>query len=858
MELIRSTEIWKSTLGAVEGEQGNSKIVRRLEQSFVLFRDHALQFARHLPQDLRQLTVHDETHSDALWEVFDVLFPPAMIANPLEAYVLGGSFLIHDLGHALCMYPNGLEQLKKTKAWQRAIQMAARVGGNAESILENAIRLNHASHAQTLAVSSFGEGKYLIDDAELRIYLGPTIGKVAFSHWWDHKKVNESPELARLGAIPLVDCPGSWTVDPRKLAYILRACDACQIDGRRAPLFAEPLRKPTGIAANHWGAQRTLTKPFESDGKIHFTSVQPFGVDAINSWWTAYDLMLIANLELKEAESYFATHSIRPKVNQVAGSTSPRAFSRFVAVDGWEPVETRPTVSSVTKVISRLGGVELYGFDMIVPLRELIQNSRDAIIARRLVERKPENWGEIRVQVTADESKAFLTISDNGIGMSERTILKYLLDFGTSYWQSNDCGEDLPELNFETFNPVGMFGIGFFSVFMLGTKVKVITRTLNDGRNQTRVLEFLAGLEARPLLRPATSEEQLSECGTSIEIELTNKDVLERIHTPKHERLEPLMRQAVFRRRWSLAEALAWECPACDVDIIVQEEGADKVAVSANDWITMSAEELFRRIFLHRDDIDQILRTARSQYHLCSLEQLTHPSGKIVGRASLIDNRTQLNDSTGLYGIVTSGPFRASMNMLTPGILIGTPKTACRNDAEPIAFENYHTTSVWATSQAKHAKTSALFNDLNYRSGLAAYVRSFCGDMSDLAVYHNRGKVVSLNEIVCDGLDFPEILLFPLDLIDHGYLLPDFDSNNPTHIGVSMGRMTNGKLLMTDDPLARSSHPLWNQYWYSLWGAAIEAISQAWKCNLTSLLNNATNVHVDGLSFIPAIVHRPT
>ena len=859
MELIRSTEIWKSTLGAVDGEDGNSKFVRRLEQSFVLLREHALQFARHLPQDLRQLTVHDETHTDALWEVFDVLFPAKMIANPLEAYVLGGAFLIHDLGHALCMYPKGIEQLKQTKAWHHATQVAARVGGNSESILENAIRLNHASHARTLAESSFGDGKYLIDDAELRSYLGRTIGQVAFSHWWDHKKLNESAELATMGAIPLVDCPSTWTIDPRKLGYILRVCDACQIDGRRAPIFVESLRKPIGIAANHWGAQRNLAKPFESNGQIHFTSMVPFGVDAINAWWTAYDLVQTATMELKEAENYFAPLSIRPKVNQVAGSTSPRAFARYVRVEGWEPVETRPTITAVTNVISRLGGIELYGTNMLVPLRELIQNSRDAIIARRLEERKPENWGAIRVKVTSNESTAILTVTDNGIGMSERTMLKYLLDFGASYWKSNDCVEDLPAMDFGEFNPVGTYGIGFFSVFMLGTKVKVVSRTSNDGRQQTRVLEFLEGLESRPLLRPATFEEQLGECGTSIEIELSNTKILDRICTPKQERLVPLMERATFRSKWNLAEALAWECPASDVDIIVVEQGVEKVAVKANDWITISAENLFRRIFLHREDVDQILQTARSQYHLNSIEKLIHPSGRIVGRASLIDNLSQLKDSIGLYGIVTSGPFRASIDLQCPGILIGTPTTASRNEATPVAFQNHLVTSTWATLQASHAKASTFYSDLTLRSGVSAHIRSLCGDMFDLAVYLNKGREVSLNEVVCDGLNFPEIYLFPLCLFVHGGPSGGFEFDNPSHLGVAMGRMTNGKLLNTDDPLMRSSHPRWKQYWYSLWGAAIEGISKAWKCDLTALLDNASSVNTeDGFSSAPAIFRRPT
>jgi hypothetical protein len=583
----------------------------------------------------------------------------------------------------------------------------------------------------------------------------------------------------------------------------------------------------------------------------------PFGVDSINAWWTAYDLAKIAASELNEAEKYFRSSPVRPKVNQVMGGSSPREFARHVRVEGWEPVDTRPKISAVIDVISRLGGDQLYGSNLTVPLRELIQNSRDAIVAKRLIDKKPENWGVIRVDVSTRESACILTITDNGIGMSERTILKYLLDFGTSYWQSNDCIEELPDLDFEFFNPVGKFGIGFFSVFMLGRKVKVISRTSNDGKNQTRVVEFLEGLDARPLLRPASVEEQLGEDGTTIEVQLSSKDVLDRICTPKHERLEPFMQNASFRSEWKLWEAIAWNCPASDVDIFVSDGDDERMAVAANDWITISAEQLFRRVFLHREDVDRILKTERSLYHIKSTEMITHLNGQILGRASLIDNLTPLKD-LGLYGIITNGPFRASINLSFPGVMIGSPTTASRNDARPIAIQSHLATSAWATLQAKHVRASGGFRDLQSMSGVSAYIRSLCGDMFDLAVYINMGRLVSLNEVVRDGLDFPEVFLFPVHIGMEPEASKSFDRDNPSHLGVTMGRFTNGKLLRTDDPLMRSDHSLWKRYWYSLWGAAIEAISIAWQCNLTTLLQGATSVEEqDGRILDPAVFQRP-
>ncbi len=513
MELISATTIWQRTLGSAAYTGGTSHFVERLRQSFILFREHALDFAKHLTQDLRQLTVHDESHTDALWEVFDVIFPAEMVANPLEAYVLGGAFLVHDLGHALCMYPGGLEELKATDAWRRA-RYSVGPDGDETAVVELAIRLNHAVFARTIAEQAFGDNLYLIDDAEIRKFIGRLIGLVAHSHWWTAQQLNESGELGMQGAMPVAACPSSWTIDARKLGYFLRVCDACQIDARRAPILVQALRKPTGISANHWNAQRSLAKPFGRNGELFFTSATPFNTDYRNAWWTAYDLAQIADKELREAATFFSNSAVKPNVNRVAGASSPRAFASYVQVDGWDPIETRPTITGVAKVITRLGGSALYGANLLVPLRELIQNARDAVCARRVEENRASNWGAITIELEQTESVDVLTITDDGIGLSEAAILKYLLDFGASYWRSVDCLDEHPSLDFEQFNPVGFYGIGFYSVFMLGAQVTVTTRCPADSQSQTRVLEFLNGIEERPVLRLASRPEQMIEPGT--------------------------------------------------------------------------------------------------------------------------------------------------------------------------------------------------------------------------------------------------------------------------------------------------------------------------------------------------------
>jgi nitrogen fixation/metabolism regulation signal transduction histidine kinase len=87
-------------------------------------------------------------------------------------------------------------------------------------------------------------------------------------------------------------------------------------------------------------------------------------------------------------------------------------------------------------LVRRLGGRELYGDDTSVPLRELLQNATDAIRARRMLEARGENWGDVRIRAGRDSYGLWLEIEDNGVGMSTSVLTGAFIDFGTScVWQ---------------------------------------------------------------------------------------------------------------------------------------------------------------------------------------------------------------------------------------------------------------------------------------------------------------------------------------------------------------------------------------------------------------------------------------
>ncbi len=112
-------------------------------------------------------------------------------------------------------------------------------------------------------------------------------------------------------------------------------------------------------------------------------------------------------------------------------------------------------------------------------LRELISNASDAIDKLHFKGLTDQSVGmassDFRILVTVDKNERTLTISDNGIGMTKDELENNLgtiaksgsLDFKT---QNKDDSIDI----------IGQFGVGFYSAFMVASKVTVLSRAFGE------------------------------------------------------------------------------------------------------------------------------------------------------------------------------------------------------------------------------------------------------------------------------------------------------------------------------------------------------------------------------------------
>ena len=115
-------------------------------------------------------------------------------------------------------------------------------------------------------------------------------------------------------------------------------------------------------------------------------------------------------------------------------------------------------------------------------LRELISNASDAIDKYKFTALKSEGNLEQRdyqIFISCDKDAHTLTIKDNGIGMSKEDLENNLGTIARS--GSKDFVAKFKEAKeSENMNIIGQFGVGFYSAFMVASKIEVLTKKANE------------------------------------------------------------------------------------------------------------------------------------------------------------------------------------------------------------------------------------------------------------------------------------------------------------------------------------------------------------------------------------------
>lgn len=116
-------------------------------------------------------------------------------------------------------------------------------------------------------------------------------------------------------------------------------------------------------------------------------------------------------------------------------------------------------------------------------LREIVSNAADAVTKLRRLSSlgiRSDEGESYKITVKLDADAGTLTVSDNGIGMSEEEVDKYIcsialsgaVDFIQKYEDQSSEGSKN--------GIIGHFGLGFYSAFMVSDSVELVTRSYTD------------------------------------------------------------------------------------------------------------------------------------------------------------------------------------------------------------------------------------------------------------------------------------------------------------------------------------------------------------------------------------------
>lgn len=137
-----------------------------------------------------------------------------------------------------------------------------------------------------------------------------------------------------------------------------------------------------------------------------------------------------------------------------------------------------------------------------VYLRELIQNARDAIHARTLMDPNAPR----SVEIVVDEARGELTVTDTGIGLAAEEMRTLLATIGASSKRN--------EFEAARADFLGQFGIGLLSCFLVAEQIEVTSRSAKE--NDAPTMRWVGHSDGTYSVTPAPLP--LDEPGTTVRL----------------------------------------------------------------------------------------------------------------------------------------------------------------------------------------------------------------------------------------------------------------------------------------------------------------------------------------------------
>lgn len=392
--------------------------------------------------------------------------------NALEITLMIYSALFHDLGMAIS--DEEIENIKNNNSKyldNQNFELIKENNFNNEDLaIQEVIRNAHGKIAFNLITTEY-EKEFRLPNHE-SISFAENLAEICLSHTTDKSYVEN---------LKTNTTKGESEYNTQFLAILLRLSDILDIDSTRTPIVLFESMNLNDFSKSEWQKNFTIDnikkiftvndlKEIRLEGSCKDIKIHRKLLGYIK--WIENELRLAVDLtsNMKKKYHILLNTEVKNKIEPI-GYTIP-------------DLKLNMDYHAVTNLLM---GEAIYG-SKDLGLRELLQNSIDAIIVKKdMFEIKNLSQKDTytpMIEINIDEENNKFIIKDNGMGMNEYIIKNYFLNVGKSYYKSKDF------LNYKhNYSPIGNFGIGFLSCFMLSDEVQVITKHFNSNKKYIIDLE---------------------------------------------------------------------------------------------------------------------------------------------------------------------------------------------------------------------------------------------------------------------------------------------------------------------------------------------------------------------------------
>lgn len=391
--------------------------------------------------------------------------------NAFEITLMLLSAILHDIG--MTIRPQDIIDIKNNNIKHTdtlTFDGVMSVLNDEEEAIKEIVRHTHASRIEEFMNHDFGgrtiESILLVENS---YSYSDDIIEICKAHGEDHSFLerirNESTK-------------GHYTYNAQYIAALLRIADSLDIDKQRTPILWYSIMGIDGFSKEEWETHfiiqnNTKLKKY-TDNKLQIYFDGRSANAKIHRKYLRYIDQL--KIELENSDDLLNKKNSNEKYRfNICTKIEDR-----VKTEGFKYSDLRLNLdySAITELLM---GKNIYGNNQL-GLRELVQNSIDACkLMREIYKENPFDLITAPlVSIIYSKDKQFVKVKDTGIGMTLEIVKNHFLNIGKSYYKSNEFLFKNHE-----YKPIGQYGIGFLSCFLLSDNVTVKTKYyLNNEINQ--------------------------------------------------------------------------------------------------------------------------------------------------------------------------------------------------------------------------------------------------------------------------------------------------------------------------------------------------------------------------------------